>query len=206
VYKRQQLKQYKGRDIVVWVDSYGGDVFAAVGMYNALQEHDGKITTKIDSKAMSAATLPFLAGNNRQISPAGIFMVHNPLIGIMGYYKSDDLQDMSKYLDAVKESIMNIYELATGKTRDEISKLMDDETYMSAQKAIDEGFADEMLYADKNVDITNNFAFNRMAIVNSARASMDKLISLQQKEKPKKKPKDDSVDIAKAKLKLQLTM
>jgi ATP-dependent protease ClpP protease subunit len=84
---RNELTQYAGKDIEVWIDSYGGDVFAATGMYNALMEHKktgAKVTTIIDGKAMSAATIPAMAGDVRKITIGGIFMVHNPLTSASG--------------------------------------------------------------------------------------------------------------------------
>lgn len=100
---RNELNQYSGKDIVVWIDSYGGSVFAATGIYNALMEHKStgaKVTTKIDSKAMSAATIPFMAGDDRLISPGGVFMMHNPLTNVQGY--ASDLRKMADVLDVVK--------------------------------------------------------------------------------------------------------
>lgn len=75
---RKELGKHKGKNIKVWIDSYGGDVFAGAGIYNALKEHDGKVTTIIDGKAMSAASVIAMAGDEIHISPVGIMMIHNP--------------------------------------------------------------------------------------------------------------------------------
>ena len=84
---KKELAKFKGKPITVWIDSYGGDVFAANGIYNALKEHDGKVTVKIDGKAMSAATVIAMAADAGElfISPSAIFMVHNPLSEVYGY-------------------------------------------------------------------------------------------------------------------------
>src|SRR5690625_1625923 len=62
---KEELSEFKGRDITVWIDSYGGSVFAGASIYNALKEHNGKITVKIDGKAMSAASVIAMAGDER---------------------------------------------------------------------------------------------------------------------------------------------
>lgn len=179
---REELKQYKGKNITVWINSYGGSVFAAAGIYNALMEHKksgAKITTKVDGKAMSAATIPFMAGDERLMSPVSIFMMHNPLTEVYGY--ASDLRKAADVLDEVKETIINAYQLATGRSRAKISAMMDDETYMSARTAIKEGFATGMLYADQSKPDENelegimNFGFRKvLAIQNAANDSFKK--------------------------------
>jgi ATP-dependent Clp protease, protease subunit len=198
---RDELKQYAGKNITVWIDSYGGDVFAAAGIYNALMEHKGKITVKIDGKAMSAASVIAMAGGEIQMSPVGILMIHNPLTGAQGY--ASDLRKTADVLDEVKESIMNAYQLKTGKSRNKISAMMDDETYMSAKTAIKEGFADSMLYAEQpdTPQETMNFAFGRNAVLNSTNESIKRLFVISKPELPK-----ENIALAKAKLALQLTL
>lgn len=164
---RNELAQYKGKDITLWVDSSGGDVFAATGMYNALKEHDGKVTAKV-TKAMSAATIPTMAAKEVLITPGGIMMMHNPLTYVQGY--ASDMRKTAEVLDVVKDTIINAYQMKTGKPREEISQMMDNETYMSATMAVKEGFADGILYQENLTDAQKitNFAFNRGAILNSA--------------------------------------
>lgn len=196
---KDELKQYAGKDITVWIDSYGGDVFAAAGIYNALMEHNGKVTVKIDGKAMSAASVIAMAGGEIQMSPVGILMIHNPLTGAQGY--ASDLRKTADVLDEVKESIMNAYQLKTGKSRNKISQMMDDETYMSAKTAIKEGFADSILYSEKTDEPpeATNLAFSRHAILNSTNESIKRMFAIA-------KPPKDEITIAKAKLALQLTL
>ena len=182
---KEELNQYKGKNITVWIDSYGGSVFAAAGIYNALMEHKktgAKVTTKADSKVMSAATIPFAAGDDRLMSPMAIHMMHNPLTEVYGY--ASDLRKTADVLDEVKETIINAYQLSTGRSRAKISQMMDDETYMSAKTAIKEGFATGMLYADSNdpdteVDDIMNLKYGRiMAIQNAANDSFRKFFEI----------------------------
>jgi ATP-dependent Clp protease protease subunit len=148
------LAEYADKDITVWIDSFGGDVFAAAGIYNALKEHKGKVTVKVDGKAISAASIIAMAGDEVLMSPAGIMMIHNPLTVAEGDYRA--LQKMAGILDEVKQTLINVYELKTGKSRNKISQLMDDETYMNAKKAQQEGFIDGMLYADTTIQNKSN--------------------------------------------------
>jgi len=189
---RDELAQYDGKDITVWIDSYGGDVFAAAGIYNALKNHNGKITTKIDGKAMSAASVIAMAGDKVMMSPVAIMMIHNPLSSVHGY--ASDMRKQADVLDSIKESIVNAYQLKSGRSRSKISQLMDDETWMDANTAMKNGFADEMLYTDKGEDEPKNkainFCFNRLAIQNCAKNSMQKLIEIEE-SRNSQESKDD---------------
>jgi ATP-dependent Clp protease, protease subunit len=180
---KEELSQYKGKDITVWIDSYGGSVFAAAGIYNALKEHNGKITVKIDSKAMSAASVIAMAGDEVLMSPMAVMMIHNPLT--MAYGNMHDLRKVADILDTIKESIVNAYALKTGRSRSKISQMMDDETWMSANVAVKEGFADGVLYQDQLLDVVNmsQFAFNRLAVVNIANQSIRNAVKLLNKQK-----------------------
>ena len=181
---RKELAQYAGKDITVWIDSYGGSVFAAAGIYNALMEHKqkgAKVTTKVDGKAMSAATIPYMVGDERLMSPMAIFMMHNPLTEVYGY--ASDLRKTADVLDEVKETIVNAYQLGSGRSRAKISTLMDDETYMSAKTAIKEGFATGMLYTDSKAEpIDNAMMFSRMSIQNNVSEGMKRFIEAHKNE------------------------
>jgi ATP-dependent Clp protease protease subunit len=193
---RDELNEYDGKDITVWIDSYGGDVFAAAGIYNALKNHNGKITTKIDGKAMSAASVIAMAGDKVMMSPVAIMMIHNPLSSVQGY--ASDMRKQADVLDSVKESIVNAYQLKSGRSRNKISQMMDDETWMDANTAMKNGFADEMLYTDKEEDEPKNkainFCFNRLAIQNCAKNSMQNLIKIEESRNIQE-PKDDDIKV-----------
>ena len=175
---REELAAYAGRRVVVWIDSYGGSVYAGTGIYNALKEHcrkGGHVTTIGDAKVMSAATVIFMAGEERKLAPGCVFMIHNPLLGISGY--ADDLRKAADVLDTIKDTILNAYELETGMPRDELSRLMDEETYMSPQTAIKQGFATAMLYSGTGdpVNAGPKVDFNRQRLVNFASKDKNEL-------------------------------
>jgi len=127
-------------DITVWINSYGGDCIAAAQIYNMLLEYKGKVTVKIDGIAASAASVIAMAGDSVLMSPVSTIMIHNPLTIVCGDHK--DMQKAINMLNEIKESIINAYQHKTGLPRKELSKLMESETWMNANKAIDLGFAD----------------------------------------------------------------
>ena len=134
-------------DITLWVNSPGGNVFAAAEIYTMLRDYPGNVTVRIASIAASAASVVAMAGNLVQISPTGMLMVHDPSTIAMG--NARDMEKAITTLNEVKESIINAYAFKTGLTRNRISKLMSDETWLNAKKAVELGFADEILFEDK---------------------------------------------------------
>lgn len=195
---KEELKNHAGKPLTVWIDSYGGSVFAATGIYNALMEHKGSVTVKIDGKAMSAATIIAMAGGEILMSPTAIIMIHNPLTEASGY--ASDLRKTADILDEVKEAIMNAYQLKTGRGRAKLSALMDGETYMNAKTAIKEGFADGMLYADNEAPPVE-MSFSRHSITNSTNEAVKRMVALQ---KPPDAP--DETETLKARLALELEL
>jgi ATP-dependent Clp protease protease subunit len=156
-------------DITVWINSPGGDVFAAAQIYNMLMEYKGNVTVKIDGIAASAASVIAMAGTEVLMSPVSMMMIHNP--ATIAWGDSEEMLKAKAMLDEVKESIINAYELKTGLPRLKLSQLMDAETWMNANTAKEMGFADCILYEDgKPKDMggfAENLIFSRQAVTNS---------------------------------------
>ena len=131
-------------NITVWINSPGGDVFAAAQIYNMLRDYKGSVTVKIDGIAASAASVIAMAGDTVCVSPVAMMMIHNPATMAMG--ETRDMQKAIAMLNEVKESILNAYEFKTGLTRARLSHMMDDETWFNAKKAVELGFADKILF------------------------------------------------------------
>lgn len=130
-------------DITVWINSPGGDCVAAAQIYNMLTQYKGNVTVKIDGIAASAASVIAMAGNMVLMSPVSMMMIHNPATVAVG-----DHAEMQKAIDMlaeVKESIINAYVIKTGLSRSKLSHLMDAETWMDANKAVELGFADDIV-------------------------------------------------------------
>ena len=157
-------------DISVWINSPGGDVFAAAQIYNMLMDYPHNVTIKIDGLAASAASVIAMAGTEVQMSPVAMMMIHNPMTVAIG--DSAEMQRAIGMLDEVKESIMNAYEIKTGLTRAKISHLMDAESWFNAKKAVELGFADKILFSEEPEDMGDEKAleavmFSRKAVTNS---------------------------------------
>ena len=131
---KDELNSGKG-NITVWINSPGGDCFAAAQIYNMLRDYKGHVTVKIDSLAASAASVIAMAGDDVLISPTGMLMIHNPSTVAMGDH--GDLEKAIDMLNEVKNSIINAYQAKTGLSRNKLSKLMEDETWMDANKAVE---------------------------------------------------------------------
>lgn len=154
-------------DLVIWLNSPGGDCIAASQIYTMLMDYKGKVTVKIDGIAASAASVIAMAGTTVLMAPTALMMVHNPLTVAIG--DSDEMQKAIAMLSEVKESIINAYEIKTGQSRAKLSHLMDAETWLNAKKAIELGFADGILDDEKKRLQTEDFtyAFSRRAVTNS---------------------------------------
>ena len=164
-------------DIAVWLNSPGGDVFAASQIYTMLKEYEGKVMVKIDGIAASAASVIAMAGDEIVMSPVAMMMIHNPATVVFG--EAADLASGIKLLNEVKESIINAYEQRTGLPRGKISNMMDAETWFSAQKAVELGFADKILYAPDAQDAAEGFIFDRITVTNALLRKLPR-----EKEKP----------------------
>ncbi len=166
-------KQFKSElfngsgDISIWINSPGGDVFCASQIYNMLMDYKGKVTVKIDGIAASAASVIAMAGEEVLISPTGLIMIHNPMT--MAFGDTEEMQKAIAMLSEVKESIINAYEIKTGLSRVKLSNFMDSETWFNAKKAVELGFADNILFSEQNGDSVESQAitFSNMAITNS---------------------------------------
>ncbi|MHB7980625.1 peptidase [Clostridium sporogenes] len=160
-------------DITVWINSPGGDVFAAAQIYNMLMEYTGKVNVKIDGLAASAASVIAMAGGDVYMSPVSMLMIHNPSTIAIG--DSEEMLRAKALLDEVKESIINAYELKTGLSRTKLSHLMDAESWMNANKAIELGFADKIMFMESETpDLSDSLIFSRMAVTNSLISKLPK--------------------------------
>ena len=143
---RDELNAGEG-DVTVWINSPGGNVFAAAEIYTMLKDYKGSITVKIDAIAASAASVVAMAGDIVQMSPVAMLMIHDPSTVAMGNTK--DMEKAIEVLNEVKESIINAYAAKSGLTHARIANLMSNETWMNAKKAVELGFADEILFSKK---------------------------------------------------------
>ncbi|MFQ8966028.1 MAG: head maturation protease, ClpP-related [Lactobacillus gasseri] len=152
---QDELNQGNG-PIDIWLNSPGGDCVAASRIYTMLMNYPDDVNVKIDGIAASAASVIAMAGTKVSMAPTAMIMIHNPLTIVGG--QKEDLDQAAQMLAETKESIINAYELKTNLPREKISSMMDDETWMNVNKAIELGFADNMLGHDK--DVTNCYSYS----------------------------------------------
>lgn len=161
---REDLNAQDG-DLTVWINSPGGSVFAAAEIYSMLKDYKGKITVKIDALAASAASVIAMAGDKVLMSPTALIMIHDPMTIAMGNAK--DMEKVISTLNEVKESIINAYQLKTNLSRNRIAQLMEDETWLNAKKAVELGFADEILFSEEGNEEIEGQSYSTRAMGNA---------------------------------------
>ena len=180
-------------DITVWINSPGGDCVAASQIYTMLMDYKGNVTVKIDGIAASAASVIAMAGTKVLMAPTALMMIHNPMTGAFGDH--EDMQKAIEMLNEVKESIINAYEIRTNLSRAKLSHLMSSETWMNAKKAIELGFADEILTDEKTVADVPAFAFSskavELALINKITAKAKPVVEDKPKAELKVEPKTE---------------
>jgi len=179
--------------VTIWINSPGGDCIAASQIYSMLMDYKGNVTVKIDGIAASAASVIAMAGTKVLMAPTALMMIHNPATAAFG-----DHVDMAKaieMLDEVKESIINAYEIRTNLSHAQLSHMMDDETWMNAKKAMELGFADDLLKDEKMSGDSEAYAFSTKKVENAL------INRISEKAKAEKKPRTGrSVDELKKRL------
>lgn len=179
-------------DITVWINSPGGDCVAAAQIYNMLMDYKGNVTVKIDGIAASAASVIAMAGTKVLVSPVSMLMIHNPMTAAFG--NSDEMQRAIEMLDSVKDSIINAYEIKTGLSRAKLSHLMDAETWMDANKAVELGFADEIMQRSTETENTAaptvSMLYSKANVVNSLMEKIAAKCAIQPKAETKHRADD----------------
>ncbi len=174
-------------NITVWINSPGGDCVAAAQIYNMLREYEGKVTVKIDGIAASAASVIAMAGDTVLMSPVSMLMIHNPMTIAFG--DSAEMQKAINMLKSVKDSIINAYELKTGLSRTKLAHMMDAETWMDAGKAVELGFADDIIKRNNAVEDLElpsvSMLYSKASVVNSLMDKITEKCRIQQKNENK---------------------
>ena len=169
------------KNIDVYVNSPGGGVFAGMAIYNILNRFskDCTITAHIDGIAASITAVIVMVAD-KIIMPANtLLMIHDPLLGICGYYNAKDLQDIIKILEPVKETILNVFDARLNLPREEIENLLSEETYITAEKALEYGIIDEIGEL-KELTATDSPENKQIKVVNGVNFDTDKFKNLLQ--------------------------
>lgn len=175
--------------VTIWINSPGGDCIAASQIYSMLMDYKGDVTVKIDGVAASAASVIAMAGTTVLMAPTALMMIHNPMT--MAFGDHEDMQKAIEMLNEVKESIINAYEIKTNLSRAKLSHLMDSETWMNANRAVELGFADDVLRDEKLSADVPAYAFSGRAIEN---ALLNKITAKMKPEKAEAAPDEEPLE------------
>lgn len=146
------LKSITG-DIVINLNSPGGDAFDGIAIYNRLKKHDGKVTVNVDGWACSAASVIAMAADQLVMGLGSMIMIHEASSVVWG--TKTDMRKEADVLDELEEGIIDIYMTKANVSREEIRNMVDAETWFGAQKSIDIGFATTTAAIDgKDKEIT----------------------------------------------------
>lgn len=148
-----QLKQANGQAVTLKINSPGGSVFAASEIYTELRDYKGEVNIQIVGLAASAASVIAMAGRS-SMSPTAQLMVHNVSTSARGDYRAMD--HASEILKNANDTIANAYIAKSGMSREQALELMNNETYLSAQKAKELGLIDEIMFEDNSTIVLNN--------------------------------------------------
>lgn len=169
-----QLKQANGQPVTLKVNSPGGSVFAASEIYTELRNYSGEVNIQIVGLAASAASVISMAGRS-SMSPTAQLMVHNVSTRASGDYRAMD--HVSEILRNANDTIANAYIAKSGMSREQALQLMDNETYLSAQKAKELGLIDEIMFETNNIPsgLTNKV---NLGLYNSFSSIPDEILNL----------------------------
>lgn len=175
------LRAIGNNDVVVNINSPGGDMFEGLAIYNLLRSHSGKVTVNILGIAASAASIIAMAGDEVQMGRGAFLMIHN--CWAVGVGNRHDFAKLANDLAPFDTSMADIYVARSGQSNEVVSQMMDDETYIGASEAIEKGFADNLLTADivDDGDESPQAAIRKLdallAKANTSRSERRKLIS-----------------------------
>jgi ATP-dependent protease ClpP protease subunit len=155
IFNKELAELGDAKEIIVRINSGGGDVFAANAIYTRLKDHDAHITVKVDGWAASAATIIAMAGDTIKIARNGIFMIHDPAMTVWDTFTAEDFTKMADELKIIKQSIVNAYAARSKRKAEEIETLMADETWWTGDEAVENGFCDELMFENTNTVVEN---------------------------------------------------
>lgn len=156
------LRAIGKNDVVVNVNSPGGDYFEGLAIYNMLREHPAKVTVKVLGIAASAASVIAMAGDEIQIARAGFLMIHNTWVVAGGDRHA--LRDVADWLEPFDQAAVDIYAARTGMDDADLAKMLDRETWIGGSDAVDKGFADGLLDSDEVTSQTKNSIESRPVV------------------------------------------
>ncbi|PKM75925.1 MAG: Clp protease ClpP [Firmicutes bacterium HGW-Firmicutes-15] len=171
-----ELAQVTTPNLTVRINSYGGEVSQGLGIYNLLREWKGHVTTICDGFACSAASVVFVAGKTRVMPKTSLLMIHNAWTIASG--DSEDFKKMAEDLAKINEPIIQSYCDATGLPVSKIQKMMNEETWLTAEEAFEMGFATKIQEESAKASLESSILFGLV----------EKLKNVEKQLNPKQEP------------------
>lgn len=146
------------KELIVNINSPGGSVYAASEIWTHIKKFPGDSVAEITGVCASAASIIAMATKRTVIAPVGALMIHNASISAQGDYR--EMEAMKQLLIKTNEAIMQTYKVKTKKSDDELKQMMDAETWMNAQQAVEHGFVDDIMFTDDVEIVAQDFGSN----------------------------------------------
>jgi ATP-dependent Clp protease protease subunit len=159
---RNNLQAAKGKDITLLIDSPGGDVFAGMAISNLIKDYSGNVEARILGLAGSIMTVITSSADVVNISETASFMIHNALVPMTGG-NAEELRETANTLEVISNTINSVYQARTGLKQEDLQALMDQETIMNAQEAVQLGFADNIVNELKAVALINTKNMSKLS-------------------------------------------
>ena len=182
-------KQIEGLEcdrINVYINSYGGEVAEGLAIYNQLKRHKAKVKTICDGFACSAASVVFMAGDERVMSTASLLMIHNAWTWASG--NANDLRKQADDLDKITQASINAYLQEVNVTEEELKQMLDDETWITPQEALDMEFITTIVNEKDSDKASQSVKKSLMQIILNAKKN-DEEINEKEKEEVEKEYK-----------------
>jgi len=162
-----KLREFRGEDVTVNINSPGGDMFEGLAIYNVLREYPGDVNVKILGMAASAASIIALAGDHIEIGASAFYMIHNAWIMVAA--NRNGLREYADYLEPFDNAMADIYAARTGSSKEDMLAIMDAESWINGKDAIEQGLADALLASDEVLHDTTDSS--------SAAAKLDRALA-----------------------------
>lgn len=172
----EDLEKYREKDkITIRINSVGGDLYAGLAIANRINDLKAEIITIADALCASAAVSIYQTGDTRKLYAGSQIMIHEPSCRLFGRYDVQGIKKVEKQLEAGKKSLIEAYKERTGRTSEDIDKMITGDCWMTGQEAVTEGFADEVIEGDVTTEITED---NKTVISNGIRFPAEAFYSL----------------------------
>lgn len=174
-------------NINVYINSYGGEVAEGLAIYNALKRHKAKVTTYADGFACSIASVIFSAGDERVMSNASLLMIHNAWTYTAG--NANELKKQAEDLEKITQASINAYMNIVNITEDELKKMLDNETWIDSNEALEIGFATQVILKNEKAVASQNVRKSLMSMIKASQAAQEPIVQAEPEPiEPENKP------------------